>query len=393
VHERRGLGQSAAARAWGASEFGGARLAGSAVLGRGVTVHVARELGFCYGVERAVDYALQTRLRFPERRVHLTGPMIHNPHVNGRLAELGIGVLAGDDPARFAGLGPDDVVLLPAFGCPQPELERLQAQGCLIVDTTCGSVLVVWKHVERWARRGFTTLLHGKVGHEETRATCSRVDAAGGRWLVVRDLREADRVCQVLRGLAAPASLAELVARAGSAGFDPTRDLERLGCANQTTMLATESVEVAARVRAALEDRHGATDPERHFTALDTICSATQDRQDALRELLEQPLDLLLVLGGFDSSNTGQLARIGAAVRPTYHVDEPGCLLSARAIRHQPAGGRERVVSWGWLPAGKLRVGITAGASTPPGQVDAVIARLLALRRVKLPIARRRELA
>ena len=340
-------------------------------------VHLAREFGFCYGVDRAVDYAYQARKRFPDQRVALTGEIIHNPHVNEQLRAQGIRFLT-DPGESIAQLTPDDVVILPAFGVTMELLEQLSAQGCTLVDTTCGSVLNVWKNVKRYAQDGFTSVIHGKHWHEETRATASQALHAGGHYLVVLDYDEADFVCDYIRGNGDRERFFAQFEHAVSPGFDPDRDLAHVGCANQTTMLSTESLEIGERFRRAMAARHGEADLPSRFRAFDTICSATQDRQDAVVALLaEQQLDVMLVIGGFNSSNTFNLARICAGRVPTYHIADPEALASAMEIRHKPIDGKSEVTATGWLPrTGPVTVGLTAGASTPDNLVGTVIRRL-----------------
>ena len=342
-----------------------------------LTIHLAREFGFCYGVDRAVDYAYQTRERFPARRVYLTGEIIHHPHVNDRLRGLGIRFLTdpGVDPRAR---GPDDVVIIPAFGVTISELDRLDRQGCTLVDTTCGSVLNVWKNVRRYAQDGFTAIIHGKVSHEETCATASQaLLSPGGRYLVVLDTQEAGEVCNYIRKAGSRERFLARFSHAVSDGFDPDRDLIRVGLANQTTMLMSESLEVEAMFRSAMIDRHGESALADHFRAFDTICSATQDRQDAVVALLaERALDVMIVIGGYNSSNTSNLARICAGGLPTYHIAEPQCLESPDAIRHRPIGSKTEVTTHDWLPAGPVSIGLTAGASTPDNLVGTVVQTL-----------------
>jgi 4-hydroxy-3-methylbut-2-enyl diphosphate reductase len=342
-----------------------------------LTVHLAREFGFCYGVDRAVDYAYQTRERFPDRQVFLTGEIIHNPHVNEKLRAMGIRFLS-DDATAIDALTPSDVVILPAFGVTVATLERLDRRGCTLIDTTCGSVLNVWKNVRRYAESGFTSIIHGKVWHEETQATASQAVSRGGRFLVVFDRRETEEVCAYIRHGGASAAFLTRFARAASPGFDPARDLVRIGVANQTTMLMSESLEIEDMLRAAMRDRFGAGELPAHFQSFDTICSATQDRQDAVVRLLaEHALDLVLVIGGYNSSNTANLARICAESRPTFHIADPDGLRSAAEIRHRPVGSKQEVATTGWLPpTGAVRVGLTSGASTPDNLVGAAIAKL-----------------
>jgi 4-hydroxy-3-methylbut-2-enyl diphosphate reductase len=346
-------------------------------------VHRATEFVFCYGVDRAVVYAYQARRRFPGRNVFLTGEIIHNPHVNDRLRDNGIRFLS-DPGERRETLGPDDVVILPAFGVTVGEMAQLTEQGCTLVDTTCGSVLNVWKNVARYAQDGYTAIIHGKIKHEETRATASQaLKYPGGRYLVVLDRDEAAIVCDFIRQGGDRAAFIERFAAAASPGFDPERDLERVGCANQTTMLMSESLAIGEMFRAAMSDRYGEAALPHHFRAFDTICSATQERQDAVIALLEeQPLDLMLVVGGYNSSNTCNLARICADRVRTFHIADPDCLVSRDQIRHRPVGapsttvGREATTD-SWLPASDpLNIGLTAGASTPNNIVGHVIKKL-----------------
>src|SRR5437764_1306111 len=259
-----------------------------------LTVHLAREFGFCYGVDRAVDYAYQTRERFPDRSVFLTGEIIHNPHVNEKLRTMGIRFLSDED-VGLDRLGPQDVVILPAFGVTVAMLQQLDRRGCTLIDTTCGSVLNVWKNVRRYAEGGFTAIIHGKVWHEETQATASQAVDYGGRYLVVFDHQETQQVCDYMAGRGDRAAFLEKFSRASSPGFDPDRDLQRIGLANQTTMLMSESLEIGEMLKAAMVERFGGADLDAHFQAFDTICSATQDRQDAVVRLLQdKTVDLML---------------------------------------------------------------------------------------------------
>jgi len=340
-------------------------------------VHLAREFGFCYGVDRAVDYAYQTRERFPDRPVYLTGEIIHNPHVNDKLRAMGIRFLS-DDANGIDRLGPGDVVILPAFGVTVGMLQHLDRRGCTLIDTTCGSVLNVWKNVKRYVEGGCTSVIHGKVWHEETQATASQAADYGGKYVVVFDRAETEDVCRFIRTGGDPAAFLERFSKAVSPGFDPVRDLQRIGLANQTTMLQSESLEIGEMLRQAMLDRYGEDDLAARYQAFDTICSATQDRQDAVVALLrDQPVDLMVVIGGYNSSNTANLARICAESRLTFHIADPDCLVSASEIRHRPVGAKSEVVAAGWLPpSGPVQIGLTSGASTPDNLVGAAIAKL-----------------
>jgi len=360
-----------------------------------VTIRLAEEFGFCYGVDRAVEYAYETRTHFPGRRIFLLGEIIHNPHVNRRLTEMGVVFLHPDAEGRFgfAGIGAEDVVILPAFGATVEDFRRLQAIGCIMVDTTCGSVLNVWKRVEQYARDGFTALIHGKFRHEETRATASQaLKYPEGRFIIVREMDEARRVMDYLEqapGAMSREAFLEHFREKTSEGFDPDLHLERIGVANQTTMLSGESLAIAAEVGKSLERRYGGDgyDPARHFRSFDTICSATQERQDAVEKLVagpDGPPDVMVVIGGYNSSNTNHLAVLCARHAVTFHVADAGCIEPERGtIRFKPAGtplDAPEVEAEDWLPAGPLVVGLTAGASTPNVKIGEAVERLLRTR-------------
>ena len=342
-----------------------------------LVIHLAREFGFCYGVDRAVDYAYQARRRFPDRQVFLTGEIIHNPHVNTQLRDLGIRFLS-DAGESLDALTPAVVVILPAFGTTVELLQDLIGRGCTLVDTTCGSVLNVWKNVKRYADDAFTSVIHGKYWHEETRATASQtLHAKNGAYLVVLDRAQASIACDYIRRGGDRASFLKTFEHAVSPDFDPDVHLTHVGCANQTTMLSSESMEIGEMFRAAIRDRYGDAELDRRFRAFDTICSATQDRQDAVISLLAgEQLDLMIVIGGYNSSNTCNLARICAEQRPTYHIPDAEALLSADVIRHKPVGATHEIASEDWMPAGQVTIGLTSGASTPDNIVAAVIRRL-----------------
>ena len=360
------------------------RAAGHKVTAGDLTFLLAREFGFCYGVDRAVEYAYETRRKFPDRRISLVGEIIHNPHVNRKLEEMGVGFLYRPDGGEFdfSGLNAEDVVIMPAFGVTVRDFQRLRDIGCVLVDTTCGSVLNVWKRVESYARDGFTSVIHGKHYHEETKATSSQVTKyPGGKYLVVRDMAEARKVCDYIEGVGSREWFASRSPESTSSGFDPDRDLQRVGVANQTTMLSNESLAIAAEIRAAMDRRHGPVLAGEHFRTFERICSATQDRQDAVLKLLEDPLDLMLVIGGYNSSNTTHLAAICAARVPTYHIEDASCVdPEAGSIRFRPAAAKAETTRSDWLPAGPLTIGVTAGASTPNNKIGETIERVIAIR-------------
>jgi 4-hydroxy-3-methylbut-2-en-1-yl diphosphate reductase len=349
-----------------------------------VTIRLAGEFGFCYGVERAVEYAYQARRKFPDRHLVLVGEIIHNPHVNDKLRGMGVEILKPTEAGQFdfSHIGTDDVVILPAFGVTIGDFEALRKIGCVMVDTTCGSVLNVWKRVESYARDGFTALIHGKYYHEETRATASQVmKYPGGSYLVVREMGEAREVCEYIEGRGDREAFLAKFSKAASPGFDPDVHLRRIGVANQTTMLAKESLAIGEEVGCAIARARGDAARAADFRTFDTICSATQERQDAVIALLEEPLDAMVVIGGFNSSNTISLAALCAERVPTYHIgDASGIDPEAGTVHFRRAGVQHvEETREGWLPAGRpLRIGVTAGASTPNNKIGETVARILA---------------
>ncbi len=348
------------------------------------TVRLARELGFCYGVERAVDYAYQTRRKFPDRIVYLAGEIIHNPHVNNNLRTMGVRILEiGPNGIDYSIVEPGDVVILPAFGVTIHDFETLRRIGCVMVDTTCGSVLNVWKRVEGYAREGYTSLIHGKFYHEETRATASQAAKyPGAHHFVVRNMDEARVVCDFIEGKLSGDELMQRFPHAASPGFDPCVHLKRIGVANQTTMLAKESLAIGAEVGAAMARAHGEDYAAANFRTFDTICSATQERQDAVNELLDEALDVMVVIGGYNSSNTISLAALCSERVCTYHVEDASAIdPRSGTVKHRPPGWKDDVVETGWLARpGHMRIGVTAGASTPNNKIGDAIGRIFATR-------------
>jgi len=352
-----------------------------------LTVRLAKEFGFCYGVERAIDLAYAARKAFPDKRIFLLGEIIHNPEVNDQIRRMGIVTIASrPDDGQIAAITPEDIVIIPAFGTEVATRQQLEARGCTFVDTTCGDVMSVWKRVRQYSKESVTSIIHGKAWHEETLATSSQARANGsGHYLVVFSLSETDYVCQyILNG----GDKAEFLAKfkgAYSEGFDPDLHLKALGVANQTTMLRGETEEVQRRLRATMERKYGTANLGHHFRFFDTICGATQDRQDALEKLLKTPPDLLLVIGGYNSSNTSHLAEMGEALLPTYFIKNGSKMVSTRLIQHWDQHRREEIETRDWLPEGPLTVGVTAGASCPNNLIEEVIERLFELKGVAIP--------
>lgn len=352
--------------------------AGNTYTEKGVTFHLASSFGFCYGVDRAVEMAYETKERFPDRRIFLTAQIIHNPRVNQNLQEMGVSFLKEDD---YHTVRKEDVVILPAFGATSSQILTLKGRGCVLVDTICGSVLNVWKRVENYAQEGFTAVIHGKYYHEETQATSSRLlGYEGGKYLVVLNMAETKTVCDYIRHGGNPKDFLEKFSKQVAPGFDPDKDLQRIGLANQTTMLMSESLAIAEELKQAMLDRHGADYVARHFKNFDTICSATEDRQNAIVEFKDKALDLIMVVGGYNSSNTNHLAKMAASFTRAYHIEDADGIVSENEIRHKPFGQFDTVVTNDWLPAGPLRIGLTSGASTPNQVLGEVVEKILSFR-------------
>jgi len=353
-----------------------------------LTIKLAKEFGFCYGVERAIDLAYAARRSFPkDQPIYILGEIIHNPEVNDQIRAMGIRFLSGKEKeADIEDLSAGDVVIIPAFGTEVATRSRLEAKGCVFVDTTCGDVMSVWKRVRQYSRESVTSIIHGKAWHEETKATSSQATAtASGHYLVVFTLEETDYVCHYIIHGGNKAEFLERFKGACSDGFDPDVHLHAIGVANQTTMLRGETEEVQRRFRHAMEQRFGSINLPKHFRFFDTICGATQDRQDALGKLLSTPLDLLLVIGGYNSSNTSHLAEMGEAKLPTFFIENSTKMVTAGLIQHYNQHQRQEVQSHNWLPRGAVTVGITAGASCPNSLIEDTIHRLCELKGVTVP--------
>jgi 4-hydroxy-3-methylbut-2-enyl diphosphate reductase len=357
------------------------RASGGTLTCAGVTVRLAKQFGFCYGVERAIDLAYAARKVFQDRRVFILGEIIHNPEVNEQIRALGIRNLIGQrKEAEVDDLTAEDVVIVPAFGTEVATLARIKERGCQIVDTTCGDVMSVWKRVRQNANDDVTSIIHGKAEHEETKATASRAIMDGkGHYLIVLTLADTDYVCDHIRHGGDKEQFLQRFHGAYSAGFDPNLHLRRVGVANQTTMMRGETEEVQRRIEAAIRDRDGALTARESFRFFDTICGATQERQDALRDMLNEPLQLLLVIGGYNSSNTSHLAEMGEAKLPTYFIRNASRLESRDRIVHYDLHERREIVTQHWLPQRPLTIGVTAGASCPNNLIEETILRLFEL--------------
>ena len=368
----------------------GVRANGGVLSAEGITVKLAKEFGFCYGVERAIDMAYAARKYFsehsPNTPIYLLGEIIHNPEVNDQIRNMGIKIISAKPTEdELALLQSGDAVIIPAFGTEVSTRKKMETKGCVLVDTTCGDVMSVWKRVRQYSKEHVTSIIHGKAKHEETKATTSQARAYGsGHYLVVFNLAETDYVCNYILSGGDKLEFLKKFEGAYSNGFDPDLHLQAVGVANQTTMLRGETEEVQRRFKATMEKKHGAANIAQHFRFFDTICGATQDRQDALEKMFKEPMNLLIVVGGYNSSNTSHLAEMGEAKLPTYFIKNAKKMESDKLIRHYDLHKKQEVETPDWLPSGNITVGITAGASCPNNLIEDTIRRLFELRGVSV---------
>lgn len=339
-----------------------------------VTIKLAEVFGFCWGVERAIALAYETRQQFPNECIWITNEIIHNPLVNQKLREMKVEFIPVNEKGQkdFSVVAEEDVVILPAFGASLQEMQLLNEKGCKIMDTTCPWVSKVWNSVEKHKKRNHTSIIHGKYKHEETIATNSYAD----KYLVVLNLQQAEYVCNyILNGSDREEFLAKF-AGAYSPGFDPDTDLENIGIANQTTMLKGETEQIGKLFERTLMRKYSPSEINNHFLSFNTICDATQERQDAMFKLVEEKLDLMVVVGGFNSSNTTHLQEISLQRGiPSYHIDSAQCIGPGNRIQHKKLHSCLEVVE-NWLPTDPIVVGITSGASTPDKVVADAIQKI-----------------
>jgi 4-hydroxy-3-methylbut-2-enyl diphosphate reductase len=358
-----------------------------------VSVRLAKDFGFCYGVDRAVDYAYETVHNFPEKKIYLVGEIIHNPYVNQRMTDMGISFVYPNKSGAFdfSKITEKDVAVMPAFGVTLHDFDTLNNIGCVLVDTTCGSVLHVWKRVENYAKDGFTAVIHGKDTHEESKATASQVNKYdSGKFIIIRDMDESKLIRDQIAG--APGRLSreqfmEHFEKKASRGFDPDVDLAFIGVANQTTMLANESLAIGWKIHESMVERFGEEHAATHFRSFGTICSATQERQDAVTDMMQDPPDVMLVIGGYNSSNTNHLAHLCEQYAPTFHVEDASCIdIETGTIRHKVGLSPEapEVEDEDWLPKGPFVLGMTAGASTPNNKIGEALLRVLDSRGIEV---------
>ncbi|MEZ2442421.1 4-hydroxy-3-methylbut-2-enyl diphosphate reductase [Chitinophaga sp. RCC_12] len=346
---------------------------------------LARHFGFCYGVENAIEIAFKTVDENPGKRIFLLSEMIHNPHVNNDLLDRGVQFImdtAGHQLVPWESLQTDDIVIIPAFGTTLETERQLASLGIepLKYNTTCPFVERVWNKAEQIGKKNYTVIVHGKPKHEETRATFSH-SASGTPTVVVKDIKEAELLAEFITGQRTPEEFSTLFKGQYSPGFNPVTDLQRVGVVNQTTMLATETQTIADYIRQVMITHFGLTEAtagERFADTRDTLCYATNDNQTAVTGMLQEPADLAIVVGGYNSSNTSHLVELCEEKLPTFFISSPEKILSAKAINHWNFHHKEEIIADSFLPEKeKVTILLTSGASCPDALVEGVIRRLL----------------
>jgi len=344
----------------------------------GVTYRIPTHFGFCYGVEKSIDMAFETVRRFPNRRIYLTHDVIHNPKVNQDLKEKKVTVLDRNENNQLIldHITDKDIVVISAFGSKLKDVESLTSKRCVVVDTTCGAIVMVWKRVEKYAKNGFTSVIHGIWNHEETQATASQAAIFHGQFIIIRNKQEAKRIEDYLAGTLSEEELMKLFENKVSPGFEPRIHLQKIGIASQTTMLKSETLNIQEYLKSVYEKTFGIGEIKKHFMKYDTICSATQERQDALFELLEKQHDLFMIIGGFNSSNTTHLSEIASLKFPTFHIQGPEDILSKKEIQHLDPLTLQIKTTRDWMPSQLKSIGISTGASTPDISIEQIISEI-----------------
>jgi 4-hydroxy-3-methylbut-2-enyl diphosphate reductase len=345
----------------------------------------ARHFGFCYGVENAIEISYKALEENPGKRIFLLSQMIHNQAVNDDLTSRGMRFIQdtnGRPLMDWDGITADDIVIIPAFGTTLETEEKLKAIGIdpLKYNTTCPFVEKVWNRSAQLGQKEYTVVIHGKASHEETRATFSHT-AAGAPAVIIKDMAEAQELGRIISGQLPAERFHEVFGTRSTPGFDPSRDLARIGVVNQTTMLATETQAIADHLKQVMIAKHGEADLKAHFAdTRDTLCYATNDNQDATNELLKTEADLALVVGGYNSSNTSHLVELLEHKFPTYYIKDETEILGADTIQHFNYPGHKLETTEGWLPAKRpVNIILTSGASCPDTLLDRVMLKVLSL--------------
>ncbi len=347
-------------------------------------IYLARHFGFCYGVENAIEIAFRTVDENPGKRIFLLSEMIHNPHVNEDLQERGVQFLQdthGKQLLPFESLTADDIVITPAFGTTLHIEKKLNDIGLETksFNTTCPFVEKVWNRSEQIARRGYSIVIHGKPRHEETRATFSH-SAVNAPAVVVNDMKEAVELGKYITGEKNEAQFVQEFEGRFSEGFDPVKDLQRIGVVNQTTMLASDTQAIADFLKQVMIQHYGLTEAntaERFADTRDTLCYATNDNQTAVSGMLDTDADIALVIGGYNSSNTSHLVELCEAKLPAYFISSESKIQSREKILHYNFHTKEEILTTGFLPKhNPAKLLITSGASCPDALVENVIRKV-----------------
>lgn len=348
-----------------------------------VKFYLARHFGFCYGVENAIEISYRALEENEGKRIFLLSQMIHNPEVNNDLQSRGIRFIMDTDGRQFIPweeIHEHDIVIIPAFGTTLEIEQILHKRGVEVqrYNTTCPFVEKVWNRADKLGKERYTVIIHGKPRHEETRATFSH-SARSAPSVIVRDMEDAKRLGEYIRSPHLRERFYEEFAGRYSEGFDPVKDLVRVGVVNQTTMLATETQAIADYFRQVMIEQYGAENLSAHFAdTRDTLCYATNDNQDATYELLKTDADMAIVVGGYNSSNTSHIVELCERKFPTYFIHNESEILSEKAIRHFRYREKQMVQTVGYLPEHRpVRIILTSGASCPDTLVDRVMLRLL----------------
>ena len=348
-----------------------------------VAFYIARHFGFCYGVENAIEISFKALDENPGKRIYLLSQMIHNPEVNKDLTDNGVRFLQdtnGKQLIPFDVLTQDDIVIIPAFGTTLEIEELLRKKNIEIqkYNTTCPFVERVWKKSEQIGKDDYTIIIHGKNNHEETRATFSRSEK-NGKSIVVRDLNEAKKLGAYITGKNKPGSFAVEFAGKFSEGFDVSKHLQRVGVINQTTMLATETQEIADYFKQLMKEKYGEENIKQHFAdTRDTLCYATNENQDATYGLLESDADMALVVGGYNSSNTSHLVELLERKFKTYFISSEKEIESKELVNHFDYPHQKRLSTSDFIPKkDKVKIIITSGASCPDAVLERVLRKVL----------------
>lgn len=350
-----------------------------------VQIYLARHFGFCYGVENAIEIAYHTVENNPGKRIFFLSEMIHNPHVNGDLRENGVKFLQdthGKQLIPFEEVKPDDIVLIPAFGSTLEMEKKLMDMGIPTekYNTTCPFVARVWNRSEAIAKKNYSIVIHGKPEHEETKATLSHA-SKNAPAVVVRNMEQATSLSKYITGEKDPGSFYEEFKGQYSENFDVTKDLERIGVVNQTTMLASETQAIADLLKRVMMKKYGLNglNIEEHFAdTRDTLCYATNDNQTAVSTMLQTPADLAIVIGGYNSSNTSHLVELCEEKLPAYFIKDEGKIISHSEISHYNFHIKQELITKNFLPSkDPVKILVTSGASCPDALVEGVIKKLI----------------